>query len=110
METKNKIKTVTAESITLNDENGNWLGQIVLTSDGMIAAVTDYGNFGYAWRSYGENFKKFLCGLNVSYFSNKMSSGMSYVAHGRNIDKAADRFAEHILPVLQKYLMEQETE
>lgn len=95
-------KPVTAQSYTLRTQQGDWLGQVVITSDGMFSAVTDWGNFGYAWRSFGDDFKKFLLDLNVSYFATKMCTGMAYVTHGRKIDKAALLFAEKILPVLQE--------
>jgi hypothetical protein len=103
----NEEKQVTAESITLYDEKGFWLGQVILTSDGLFASVTDYGNFNFVWRSYGDNFKKFLLRLNIPYFANKMTQGMSYVAHSKKIDQAAERFAEHILPALQKFLTQE---
>jgi hypothetical protein len=45
---------VTAESYTLRTESGQWLGQVVLTSDGMYASVTDWGNLSFAWRSIGD--------------------------------------------------------
>ena len=96
---------VTAKSYTLLTSSGGWLGQVVLTSDGLFAAVTDYGNFGYTWRSYGsETFRQFIIGLNIGYFATKMAGGMTYVAYGRKIDKAAAVFAEKILPALQEVL------
>lgn len=96
---------VTAESYTLYTEEGTWLGQIVLTSDGMFASVTDYGNLSFAWRSYGkDNFKKFLCSLNVDYFGAKMFTGMSYILHTKKCEKSCDLFAQKILPALQKEL------
>jgi hypothetical protein len=96
---------VTAESYTLYTETGHWLGQVILTSDGMFASVTDYGNFSFSWRNYGsDEFKKFICQLNVDYFATKMATGMAYVVHGKKIDKACDLFAEKILPALQKVL------
>jgi len=99
---------ITAKSYTLRTPNGGWLGQVVLTSDGMFSAVTDYGNFGYTWRSYGpENFRQFIIGLNIGYFATKMAGGMAYVAYGRKIDKAAALFAEMILPALQEVLKQE---
>jgi len=98
---------VTAQSYTLYTESGQWLGQVVLTSDGMFAGVTDYGNLSYAWRSYGEDFKKFLCSLNTGYFATKLATGHSYIAFGKKIDKACERFAHEILPALQKVLKEE---
>lgn len=99
---------VKSKSYTLRTENGQWLGQIVLTDDGMFGSVTDYGNLSYTWRSFGsEDFRKFLCSLNVPYFGSKMATGMAYIAHSKKIDKACDRFAEMILPALQKVLKEE---
>jgi hypothetical protein len=100
-------KKVTAESFTLRSENGSWLGQVVLTDDGMFASVTDYGNFSYAWRSYGDDFKKFILSLNVGYFGSKMYAGIAYVSYGKKFEKAADRFAEMILPALQAEIKKQ---
>lgn len=97
-------KEITSKSYTLRAENGGWLGQVILTSDGMFASVTDYGNLSYAWRSYGEDFRKFIIGLNVGYFGSKMYSGIAYISYGRKFEKACDRFAEMILPALQEAL------
>lgn len=99
---------VTADSYTLYDDKGNWLGQVVLTSDGMFASVTDYGNLSYAWRSYGkDSFKQFLCNLTVDYFGTKMYTGMAYILHTKKCERSCDLFAEKILPALQKILKEE---
>ena len=99
---------VTAQSYTLYTEEGAWLGQVVLTSDGMFASVTDYGNLSYCWRNYGPTgFKEFLCNLSVDYFGTKMYTGMAYILYGKKCEKACDRFAEKILPPLQKLLKEE---
>jgi len=91
-------------SYTLRSESGSWLGQIVLTSDGMFGSVTDYGNFSYAWRHFGENFKDFIISLNVDYFASKMQNGLSYVCHNRQTERASETFAKEILPTLQDVL------
>lgn len=100
---------VTAESYTLTyKEHGGWLAQVVLTSDGMFAAVSDWGNFSYAWRSYGDrSFKEFIMSLNVDYFESKMSSGMNFVATGKRVDSACRNFSRKVLPVLQEALREE---
>ena len=96
---------VTAKSYTLRDENDNWLGQIVLTSDGFFASVTDWGNLSFAWRSYGDkDFREFLAGLEVSYFGGKMYQGNTYILYSPKCQKACMTFAEKILPPLQKML------
>lgn len=98
-------KQVTAKSYSLYKENGQWLGQIVLTSDGMFSGVTDYGNFSYAWRFFGDgDFRKFLIGLNPDYFGGKMYQGITYFTYGKKFEKSCDMFAEMILPALQDAL------
>lgn len=88
-------------------EQGEWLGQIVLTNDGMFASVTDYGNLSYAWRAYGDkDFREFLCSLNTQYFGSKLYTGMAYILYGKKCEKACNLFAEKILPPLQKALKE----
>ena len=102
------IKEVTVKSYTLLNDNGTWLGQVVLTSDGMYASVTDYGNFSYAWRRYGLNdFREFLINLNTQYFGDKMYTGLAYIVHTKKVDQACQRYAEMILPALQKVLREE---
>ena len=93
---------IKSRSYTLRTDSGQWIGQIVLTSDGMFASVTDYGNLSYAWRSFGnEDFRKFLTEINVDYFASKLYGGISYISYGKKIELACQRFAEKILPPLQ---------
>jgi hypothetical protein len=101
------MKEIKSKSYTLRGENGEWLGQIVLTNDGFFASVTDYGNLSYAWRAYGEDFREFICSLNAQYFGSKLYTGMAYIAYGKKYEKACDRFAEKTLPPLQKLLREE---
>src|SRR5260221_503321 len=99
MRVSNKVN---CESFHLYKE-GKWEGQIILTEDGMFSAFTDWGNFSYVWRHYGENFKDFLIGLDVSYFSGKIELGVAY--QGKLNKGAARKFSEKILPLLQEYLV-----
>jgi hypothetical protein len=98
------MEEIKSKSYTLRGEDGEWLGQIILTSDGLFASVTDYGNLSYAWRSFGKDFRDFLLHLNTDYFGSKMYSGLTYITYGTKIEKACNRFAEKILPALQKEL------
>ena len=79
---------------------------IVLTEDGMFASVTDYGNLSYAWRSFGnDDFRQFLCSINMGYFATKMYGGIAYVSYGKKFEQACNRYAEMILPALQTILL-----
>lgn len=98
-------KTIKAKSYTLRTPEGHWLGQVVLTSDGMFSAVTDYGNFGFAWRSTSdEDFRNFMATINVEYFATKMYSGISYLVYSKQVEKKCQTFANKILPPLQEVL------
>lgn len=103
-------KEITSRSITLRTESGQWLGQIVLTSDGMFASVTDYGNLSYAWRSFGEDFEDFILHLDASYFGQKLYTGMAYIIYNKKAEQACYRFAEIILPALQDFLRKEKEE
>ena len=102
------MSEVTAKSYSLRTEDGQWLGQVVLTSDGMFSSVTDYGNLSYAWRSYRDGqFEEFILGLNIEYFGSKLQNGLSYIAHSNKTRSACLRFAEKILPALKIEIMKQ---
>lgn len=48
---------------------------ITISEDGDFNAISDYGNYTYAWRSFGDNFKKFLmriCEKDSSYLYSKL--------------------------------------
>ena len=99
---------VTAKSYTLRTESGQWLGQIVLTSNGMYASVTDWGNYSFSWRSFGgQTFQEFLIGLDEGYFANKMFTGISYLSSTKKIEHVCQRYANHILPALKKVLKDE---
>ena len=99
------MEQVLSKSYSLWAKNGEWLGQIVLTNDGMFASVTDYGNLSYSWRAFGkEDFRSFIAGLNVPYFGSKLYTGMSYILYSKKCEQSCQRFAEKILPPLQALL------
>jgi hypothetical protein len=98
---------IRSKTYTLRGENGEWLGQIVLTSDGLFASVTDWGNLSYAWRHFGTDFRDFMLRINVDYFGDKLQNGLSYISYTPKTKKACARFAEKILPPLQKMLKEE---
>jgi hypothetical protein len=109
VEVKKSQIPVEARSYTLRTKDDHWLGQIVLTSDGMFSGVTEYGNMSFAWRGFGDrDFREFILELGVDYFSSKMFIGASYAfgTSSKNT-KACDRFTQHILPALKEALREE---
>lgn len=99
----------TAKSYTLRTGSGDWLGQIVLTSDGGFMSITDWGNLCYAWRAYGKgDFREFLCGINTEYFAGKLMMDFGYFGiRNKKNEASVMRFAEKILPALKKVLIEE---
>lgn len=98
-------KKATAESYTLYAENGEWLGQVVITSDGLFGSVTDWGNYSYTWRAFSGTFKEFLISLDVQYFASKMFTGSNtHCNRMRDLKRSTENFAEKILPALQTVL------
>lgn len=98
-------KKITAKIYTLRTEDGSWLGQVVLTTNGSFMSITDYGNFAYNWNNTGyDDFREFILRISVDYFGQKMFNGMCYVSSTNKIYKSALFFAEKILPALQEVL------
>lgn len=101
---------IQSKIFTLNTESGHWLGQVVITSDGMFSSITDYGNFSTVWRAFSSDtsndFRKFLTSISTEYFAKNIFTSISYIVHTRGVEKACDRYAEKILPVLQEVLRE----
>lgn len=101
------MSQVKSKSFTLRNEDGSWLGQVVITSDGAFMSITDWGNFAFAWRSFGNyDFRVFLKGLSQSYFGNKMYQGITYVASSEDVKEASERFARNIFPIFLKAITE----
>lgn len=99
-----EIKT---KSYDLRTPEGSWLGQIILSTDGMFASVTDWGNLSFAWRRTGhEDFRHFLLSLSVDYFGKKMYQGNTYIISTKKCEEACMRFSENILPALKEALKE----
>lgn len=103
------MSEIKSKNYTIYDTSGNWLGQIVLTEDGMFSSVTDYGNLSNAWRSFGngKDFREFIISLNTDYFATKLYTGMAYILYGKKCEQACKRFAEKILPPFQELLKEE---
>jgi len=100
------MSEITSKSFTLCNDKGDWIAQVVITSDGMFSAVSDYGNFSFAWRSFGDDFESFLSGLNESYFGGKMYNSLVYTTGmSKKIERACYKFADEILPALKKHLI-----
>jgi hypothetical protein len=54
-------------------------GIFLIDSSGMLACVTDYGNYAYKWSSIGpRDFRAFLCGCDAGYLIGKLDPSKHY--------------------------------
>ncbi len=68
--------------------------EIVLVSTGMFAAVSDWGDYAYAWRSTGKGIREFFAGANCAhwdYYARKLAHG-ARVWDGPATVKSVKRF------------------
>ncbi len=55
-----KVTKSTTERYSIRLSDG-WSWAIInISDDGDFNVISDFGNYSYAWRSFGDNFKKFL--------------------------------------------------
>ncbi len=65
----------------LPSENGEGWGEIIISSSGMFAAVTDYGNYAYLWTNHGcSDIREFVARLGNSpdYLASKLEPIKKY--------------------------------
>ncbi len=68
---------ITLRRYHLGTEDGlsGW-GTFVIGSDGYFSAVTDYGNYAFAWRNTGRpDFRMFLTEIGPDYLASKIRPG-----------------------------------
>ena len=102
-----KKEEVTAKIYHLCTRGGDWLGEVIITSDGIFSGTTDWGNLTCRWNSFSGDFRDFILGINVSYFGGVLFGAISYISHSRETEKGCYRFAEKILPALQLEIKEE---
>src|SRR5688572_22693299 len=63
------------ERYELRSERETYSGWAIIHIDsaGFLGVVSDYGNYAYHWSSFGDDFKKFLSGLDWEYLYRKLS-------------------------------------
>lgn len=63
------------ERYSVPSHNHDGWAIIHIDSAGFLGVVSDYGNYAYHWSSFGDDFKKFLCGLDWHYLYGKLMHG-----------------------------------
>lgn len=65
------IRRETAETIYISSRDTSY-GIFCFNSAGDLFINSDWGFYGYAWRSFGDDFKKFLAQTNSDYLMGKL--------------------------------------
>lgn len=66
-----KVNKSTAVVYHINHPDASY-GIFCLNDKGDLFINSDYGFYGYAWRSYGPDFRAFLAQLNTDYLIGKL--------------------------------------
>ena len=64
------INKYPAETVYIRDPETSY-AIFCFNNVGDLFVNSDYGSYNYAWRNYGEDFKKFLSETNAEYIINK---------------------------------------
>ena len=68
-----RCKKGVCEKYTLDFNNGLDYAIFMIDDNGMFSCQSSFGNYGYFWSSFGDNFKEFLCNLRSDYLLTKLS-------------------------------------
>lgn len=81
----------------LPSQKGEGFAEIVLCSSGFFGAVSDWGNYAFAWRHFGpDDFRAFVMGLGESYLSSKLGP-QSGRQNQFDSEKSLRSIREHII-------------
>ena len=79
-----KGKLINAKTIHIDHPEASY-GIFCFNNQGDLFLNSDYGFFGFAWRSYGDNFQEFLAGLNADYMVGKFEINFAEVSGKRKM-------------------------
>lgn len=85
METDVKLMVHTAKTVYISHKTASY-AIFCYNSVGDLFVNSDCGFFGYAWRSYGDNFQSFLAQTNADYIVTKFEINHKEVS-GKNMPK-----------------------
>jgi len=76
----NEVKIIAdpAETVYISTKDHSY-GIFCYNSKGDLFLSSDWGMYGFAWRSFGDNFKRFLSGCNADYIFDKFDLNTKYL-------------------------------
>lgn len=101
MEVEVKIIKDNAETIYIRHPESSY-GIFCYNSTGDLFLNSDYGMYGFAWRSYGADrpFKEFLKSLNTDYVFGKFQSN-NYMTNKKKISKFTEK---HLCNLIEEFI------
>lgn len=96
-----QIEKNSASTVHIDTPETSW-ATFYYSKKGDLFLNSDWGNYFYSWRSFGEDFEKFLKGLEIGYLYSKMASSFSqFPVEGRRAE-----VLESLLLIFTKALQE----
>lgn len=99
-----KREEVTSEIFSLHNEDNEWVAQVMISSNKMIAIVSQYRNHVALFREIILNFKDFLKLVSAERFSTLLYKELRPGRYSPKLHKLCDDIAQEILPLLQKQI------
>lgn len=92
---KREIKLVPepAETLYVSHPESSY-GIFCFNSSGDLFLNSDWGFYGFGWRSYGKNFKEFIAGTNSDYIVGKFE--INYYSTGGGRKKISATHLKHV--------------
>lgn len=101
METEVKVINEPAETVYISTPNDSY-GIFCFNSKGDLFLNSDWGFYGYCWRAYGEDFKKFIAQCNSDYIADKFYINLE----GDKARKDYEKFRKSHVKVLVSHLIQ----
>jgi hypothetical protein len=73
-----KLEKSTCEKYTIRFNDGWDWAIFTIDNTGIFNCQSSFGNFNYHWTAFGNDFKKFLCGLDSGYLFTKLCDRISF--------------------------------
>lgn len=90
-----EIEKDNASTVFINTQETSW-ATFCYTKKGDLFLNSDWGNYFYSWRSFGNDFEKFLKGLEIGYLFSKMASSFTQY-------RVEDKRAEILIKLLELF-------
>lgn len=98
------------QAFYIRHEKYSW-ALFAITPKGDLFINSDWGTFGFAWRAFGADFKKFLCQMGGDYLIGKLESNVTTTVRGArpfHMKKAQEEAVIGLFTAFQEHLRQLE--